>query len=287
MLIITTTSQLEKLVEQLQNEGLIGIDTEFVRRTTYHAKLALIQIATRTEIYLIDPLNLDLTCFGKILINKKITKIFHAPNQDLTIFHRVLEVCTNNVFDTQEAAKYCSIKPQISYQEICKIVLEIEIEKEQQFRDWLARPVSAEMLTYAAQDVQYLIPLCERLKKEMQAYYSVDKFLSNMEIYNDKDYYKPNIEKLTQKIKTENKSPEFVQRLQMITSLREDAAILQDLPRQHILKDEDIVLIAKKLPRNIEDFKKLRIHTKLGAVHMDELFDLCTGIRETLYSHLL
>ncbi len=280
MLIITSTLELEKLVEQLQNEALIGIDTEFVRRTTYHAKLGLIQIATKTNTYLIDPLKLDLTCFGKILSDKKITKIFHAPSQDVAIFHQILGICINNVFDTQEAAKYCGIKPQISYQEICKIVLEVEIEKEQQFRDWLERPIAEDMLIYAAQDVQYLLPLYERLKKEMQAYYSVEKFLSNMEIYNDKEYYKPNIEKLVHKIRAENKSPKFVHKLQMITAFREEAAAAQDVPRQYILKDEDIVLIAKKLPQNTEDFKKLGISSKLTSYHMQELFDLCIGIKE-------
>ncbi len=280
MLIIKTTSELKDVVDILSKEEAIAIDTEFVRIDTYFAKLALIQIATKKDFYVIDPLELDLTPFARILTDKNIVKVLHAPSQDVGIFYHKLGAYTANLFDTQEAAKYCGIKHQISYQDICQKVLGITIEKEQQFRNWLIRPLSKELIDYALQDVAYLLQLYQKLKSEMRAYHSVEKFASSMEIYNQKEFYLPKIENIWKKIKTLDKFKDSENRLQMLAAFRELAAIKLDLPRQHVINDNGLILIAQKLPKDSKDLAKLSIRHKLSAEQLEELFDICAGLEE-------
>lgn len=280
MLIIKTTSELEDVVETLLKEDAIAIDTEFVRVDTYYAKLALIQIATKKTFYIIDPLELDLAPFAKILIDKNIVKVLHAPSQDVGIFYHQLGVFTANLFDTQEAAKYCGIKHQISYQDICQKVLGVSIEKEQQFRNWLIRPLSKELIDYALQDVTYLLQLYQKLKSEMIAYHDIQKFFSLMNIYNEKEFYAPNLENIWKKIKIDETSRALDNRLQMLAAFRELCAIKLDLPRQHVINDNAIISIAKNLPKDSQALNKLSIRHKLSAEQLEELFDLCCGLDE-------
>ena len=280
MLIITTTTQLKELVTKLKRENAIAIDTEFVRRETYYAKLCLIQIATSRDCYIIDPLNLELDAFSEILTDKKIVKVLHAPLQDIGIFYNILGIYTANVFDTQEAAKLCGIKNQISYQDLCQKALGVHIDKEQQFRDWQVRPLPQDMLDYAAQDVTHLLRIYEKLRGEMFACHCIDKFYEAMDIYNHKEFYLPDLEKVWTKIKTNEKAANVIKNLQMLAAFREEAAMKLDLPRQHVINDNALVAIAKNLPTNAKDFARLSIRSRLDTEQLEELFDLCLGILE-------
>ncbi|EQD29432.1 ribonuclease D, partial [mine drainage metagenome] len=51
---------LEEAVRFLSRAELVAIDTEFHRERSYFAKLALVQIAADDEVFLIDPLRVDL-----------------------------------------------------------------------------------------------------------------------------------------------------------------------------------------------------------------------------------
>lgn len=279
MLYINTNEILEKAVAILANQKMIGIDTEFIRRDTYYAKLSLIQISTLEEIYIIDPIKLDISSLKEILISQKIIKIFHAPLQDLGIFYNVLKTITLNVFDTQEAIKFLGIRSQISYQDACKKILNIEIEKEQQFREWNIRPLSEDMINYAAQDVDHLIPLYLELKKRMEEEKIFINFCRYMESFSQKEFYEVKLTEVWKKIRTHERSNIFMKNLQMIASFRETMAINLDLPRSFVISDQDLIEVTKLLPSNKNELQNLKIKTKLNSSQINALIDLCAGLK--------
>ena len=57
----------------------------------------------------------------------------------------------------------------MSYQAALKLILNIDIEKDQTRSDWLARPLSEEQLQYAANDVLYILQLSDEIKAQLQA----------------------------------------------------------------------------------------------------------------------
>ena len=49
--LINTDKKLKKIIAEIQDSKYIGVDTEFVRESTYYPVLALIQISTMKSIF--------------------------------------------------------------------------------------------------------------------------------------------------------------------------------------------------------------------------------------------
>lgn len=279
MSLIDTNNKLEEKLKTLKSEELIGLDTEFVRQKTYFAKLCLIQISTPREYFAIDPLMLDISPLKEILESKNIMKIIHDPNQDLSIFYHKLGIITNNVFDTQEAARLSKIKNQISYREICEKILNVKIDKNQKFRDWAVRPLPKDMIDYALQDVKYLIPIYHKLKQTLRGAAATKEFRERMEEFSQKSFYINPIELAWKKIRIENIDEKFQNRLKAIATFREISAMKMDIPRKYFLSDEDILKIINKLPINYKEISELKLRKKIKPKFLEELFNISEGIK--------
>lgn len=277
MNIIESNSDFLDKIKDLRREKIIGIDTEFIRINTYFAKLCLVQVSTPNSYFAIDPLKVDMSPFKEILESDDIIKVFHASHQDLGIFYHDLKAVTKNIFDTQEAAKLAGIKRQISYRELCYKILNIDFIKNQGFRDWAVRPLPEGMLEYALKDVKYLIQLYHELKLRLKGNSANVAFKESMKNLEDKKNYTENAENSWKKIKFYDKSPEFLDRIKILSEFREEIAMKQDIPRKHVMSDEDLILITKKLPKNSQELASLKIKSKIENKYTDRLFDICSG----------
>jgi ribonuclease D len=283
MLYIESEPKFGQMIIDLKDHELIGLDTEFVRRDTYFAKLSLIQISTKNQIYVVDPLVVNVSKISEILLNRNITKIFHAPHQDLGIFYHDFGVITENIFDIQSAVKFLGIRNQISYQDACEKILNINIEKTQQFREWNLRPLSKEMIEYAAQDVLHLIPLFEKLKAKMEEKIIYKNFCHFMnEQFCKKEFYQLDFEDIWKKVKTNERNRSVVDNIKHLASYREECAIELDIPRLHVLSDEGLSLIAKKLPVNDRELNSLNLKLAMNNKQKQKLYEICNGMREVL-----
>ena len=73
----------------VENAATIGLDTEFVRMSTFHPKPGLIQIAADHDAFLIDPLaDLDLKALGHALTGTTIS-ILHAAQEDYEVLFKL------------------------------------------------------------------------------------------------------------------------------------------------------------------------------------------------------
>ena len=63
---VTDSAGLEALVARMAGEPYYGFDTEFHTERTYVPDLALIQIAWRDEVALVDPLAVDPTPLAEV-----------------------------------------------------------------------------------------------------------------------------------------------------------------------------------------------------------------------------
>ena len=83
IIFINSFENQEKFLEKLQNQKIIGIDTEFDWRNTYFPILSLIQISTASDIFLVDSMDFENEKFLKqIFEDKSILKIFHSVISD-------------------------------------------------------------------------------------------------------------------------------------------------------------------------------------------------------------
>ena len=104
-ILIDSDKKLHNLLSKIEDCKEIGLDTEFIRESTYRPILALIQISlANEEIYLIDPQKIkDISGISKITSDPKIIKIIHSAKQDLEALYSHLGSFPKNVFDTQNA----------------------------------------------------------------------------------------------------------------------------------------------------------------------------------------
>ena len=169
--LIHTPEQLQNFCQTLLKEGpsFIAVDCEFVRQTTYWPELGLIQLATPQQAVIIDPIicQLSLQPLKAVLKDSKILKVFHSGRQDIEIFYHLFQECPFPVFDTQIAAAFVGLGESLAYEKLVYKLLQIKIDKGEQFTNWLQRPLSPRQLDYAINDVLYLKQIYRLLKDRL------------------------------------------------------------------------------------------------------------------------
>ena len=165
--IIETSTQLENLVHHLGTQKVIAFDLEADSMYHFQEKICLIQAATRQMNAVIDPLRLkDLSSLGPVFANPSIKKIFHGADYDVRSLYRDFEIEIHNLFDTQVACKFLGIRS-TGLESVLLQQFNIHLDKKYQRKDWSIRPLPAEMLAYAANDVCHLLPLAHKLEEEL------------------------------------------------------------------------------------------------------------------------
>ncbi|MBW2406219.1 MAG: HRDC domain-containing protein [Deltaproteobacteria bacterium] len=136
----------------------------------YHfkEKVCLIQMAASSINVVIDPLKVeDLSPLKPIFIRQDICKIFHGADYDVRSIYRDFRITINNLFDTELASRFLGYS-ETSLEAVLKNKFGIILDKKFQRKDWSKRPLPSDMISYAAKDVRYLLPLAQNLKIELE-----------------------------------------------------------------------------------------------------------------------
>jgi ribonuclease D len=165
---VTKPGGLIRLVQTLANQPNIAVDTESNSLFAYREQVCLIQFSTPDEDYLLDPLTLkDLGNLGPIFTDQHILKIFHAAEYDLICLKRDFGFSFNNLFDTMLAARILGRK-QVGLGSLIEAEYGIQLDKRHQRANWGQRPLPEYLIDYARLDTHYLIPLKEKLERELK-----------------------------------------------------------------------------------------------------------------------
>ncbi len=105
--------------------------------------------------------------------------MLHSASEDVEVFYRTLGVVPAPLFDTQVAAGLAGIGASLGYQRLVAALLAVELPKGETRTDWLARPLSAAQLAYAAEDVVHLLPLHACLSRTLAALGRLDWALAD------------------------------------------------------------------------------------------------------------
>jgi ribonuclease D len=158
-----------KLMKALRAEALIAIDTESNSLHAYRERVCLIQLSTRQQDYILDPLRIaDLEPLGELLTNPKLEKVFHAAEYDLMCLKRDYGFTLVNLFDTQIAARITGQKT-VGLDKLLAEHFGLAVDKRHQRDDWGERPLPEESLLYAQMDTHYLPQLRDILRANLEA----------------------------------------------------------------------------------------------------------------------
>ena len=164
---IESEAGLAELVNRLRPEPLLAVDTEAASFHRYLDRIYLLQISSRGETAVVDPLATGgLGPISELLADPAIEIIFHDADYDLRLLHREYGFTARNLFDTRIAAQLLN-EPGIGLAALLEKYLGVKLDKRFQRADWSARPLSPEMLAYAASDTHYLPQLRDILRDRL------------------------------------------------------------------------------------------------------------------------
>lgn len=244
---INTHSKLLELIGLITDEPILGLDTEFVRRNTYYPILCLIQLSTPTQQYAVDVLAIeDLSPLFDKLYDHNTTWIVHSASQDLEALHDLSQRLPKNLFDTQTACNLLGYAPQISYQALCKTLLNIDIDKTHTCFDWQKRPLPTEVLDYALNDVKHLFTLYHKLKQQLTDANKQAWLLEETQYLINQFTHSPPFDTQWQKLSGINKLPkQYYPQAQQLSAWRLQTAIKHNKPKKWIIDDLVILNLAQ------------------------------------------
>lgn len=167
--IIIDAARLRKVTDILAQQSEIAVDLEMDSLHHYQEKVCLVQVSTRTESWLIDPLAVtDLSPLAEPLSSPDILVVMHGSDYDIRSLHRDFGIEIRNLFDTMIASRFLGIT-EFGLAALLKARFNIELDKKYQKADWSKRPLSQEMCAYAVADTSNLLALYDQLRQELEA----------------------------------------------------------------------------------------------------------------------
>jgi ribonuclease D len=255
------------LAELARRSGRLGIDTEFMGEGRYQTLLCLVQVAAETgaidgdvRIEVIDPLDdrVDPSPLAELLADPEIEIVMHAGRQDVALLRRVWSTQITNLFDTQLAAGFAGLRAQLGYEALLHELLGVRLKKSASFTRWDARPLSAEQIDYARDDVRHILQatstLQERLRSRDRLGWAREECVALASATDERDpdaifARLPRVNSLDPKLRAIARE---------LVVWREETARAQDRPIPSVLSDAALIEVAKRRPTELRQLEQIR-----------------------------
>lgn len=260
MIWIDRQEPLDKALDTVAAQDIVALDTEADSLHSYFDKVCLIQISAAEHDLVIDPLaGVKLDRFGQVLAEPSITKVLHGGDYDLRILNRDFGFTATNIIDTSISAQLLGYDA-FGLGALLERHFGVTVNKAHQRADWAMRPLTPEMLQYAAMDTRYLIALADKLRRELE---SAGRW----------DWAKEEFERLTAvRYREIPGDEEGWRKMKKISDLdRRGLAIIRDLhkwrdslaraadrPPFKIIGNDALLEIAKKKPDSVAELANLK-----------------------------
>ncbi len=261
---IDNPAALAGLCDRLRTTRRVALDTEFIGEETFVPRLELIQVSTGDHHAVLDFPALQgaraLDNFWEILASPEVEKVVHAGRQDLEIFAAHTGGIPRPFFDTQIAAAMVGHGAQIAYANLVQRVHGTRLSKSYTFTNWSQRPLSADQLAYALEDVQFLLPIRDHLVGRLQELgrleWAAEEFRRLETAVVEKER---GTQERYQRIRGwENLKPRQAAVLRALSTWRESEARRRNVPRGRIMRDEVLLQLARQCPTSPADLRGLR-----------------------------
>ena len=278
---IQQQQDLTPVLEKMDRNEVYGLDTEFIKVDTLWPKLGVFQINVENNVYLLDGTTLDLTEFWNKLFRAQ-QNVFHACSEDIDlIYHYAQHKTLNNVFDTQVGMSFLGHGLQVSYQNALKQMLDVDIDKGETRSNWLARPLSPAQLSYAANDVLYLMNLSEKVKQELDSKSLLNFALEDCQHLTQEIATETPLHLLYQDIGNYRHSRRQLMQLQQLAVWREHIVKALNTPRSFILKNSSMIDLVEKNPKNAFQLSGVKdIRQNVVREHGKTILDLVKFLPE-------
>jgi len=264
---LADSAEIAALAAQARERGRLGIDTEFMSEGRYRALLCLVQVAVDDDgdpdgsrIILIDSIrnDADPAPLAAALADPAVEIVLHAGRQDVAILRRAWGTALTNVFDTQIAAGFAGASAQSGYGNLLAAMLGRRVGKTASYTRWDHRPLTAEQLSYAAEDVAHLLELADEIQRRLadsgRNEWAREECARTETATDERD---PDTawERLPRVTQLDPRSRAVAREL---AAWRERTASAEDRPVGSVLADPALVEIAKRRPANVGALGQIR-----------------------------
>jgi ribonuclease D len=258
--IVTDQAALEGYCRTWRAIGCFAFDTEFIRDETFEPELCLIQVAADSRVALIDPTaKLDLAPFWALAIDAGVVTVVHAGKEDFELCLRATGQPPRNVFDVQIAAGFLGFGYPLSLARLVADVAGQRISKAQTLTDWLRRPLTDAQLRYAVEDVVHLPAihqlLVTKLEQTGRSAWAAEEF----QRFEEPALYQPPLRERLGRLKgTKRLDGLGLAVLERLIAWRDRWAAERNRPLRAMMRDDVLVEIARRRPKQASDLQVLR-----------------------------
>lgn len=169
---MTITLHKNDLPKNLDLGNIVAIDTETRGLIPARDPLCVVQVSAgdgNAHIVQLDRKTYKAPNLKALLADPKVMKIFHFARFDIAIIKAYMDVDCTPIYCTRTASKLVrTYTDRHGLRDVCKELLGVELNKQQQSSDWGADTLSQEQLNYAANDVLHLHALKARFDEMLE-----------------------------------------------------------------------------------------------------------------------
>ncbi len=251
--IITSQEEFDDLCDHITRCGIVSFDSEFVSDLGYRPELGLLQFSTPERCVAVDPLEVaSLSAWWEIMGDDSTTVIVHGGQAEIRFCIQHSGLVPRKLVDIQIAEGLRCRSYPLSYTAIVERVLGKVITNSQTRTDWLRRPLSLEQIEYALEDVSFVPLVWERqsqwLESNGRLHWATSEFDRMCQDILEEEQTEP-WERLSGIYKLPRRELVVAQRLAV---WREKEAAARNRPARRVLRDDLLIDLARRRPRNVQ-----------------------------------
>ncbi len=269
----TELSSLIEVLTNLDDKGVIALDTEFMRVSTYYPVFALLQLNINGISYLLDPISMDLSKLIERLNKTEATVLIFASLEDLEVIshyareHNISPLLPKKIVDLQLLAAFLNLSYSQGLSKSISLYLGTELPKNATRSDWEQRPLSPEQLSYASDDVFYLKELYDvYMSKALKNDIRVRWFYKAMEDFKLQCIKEVDVDEIYLNLQGAGALTNLqLQRLSYLAKKRENYAKENNIALSRIAPSKSLVAICVSTPLTFQGLAGCGV--KWGAIH--------------------
>ena len=162
------STDVDTFLASIGNVRRIALDTEGASFHRFVDRIYLLQLSTREQTAIIDPVPIGRPAtLGQLLEDAAVEVVFHDADYDLRLLWQDYGWHIRNIFDTRVAAQLLGILA-FGLAALLERYFGVKLDKKFQRADWSMRPLPQGMLDYAAQDTIHLLELRDRMEGDLE-----------------------------------------------------------------------------------------------------------------------
>ena len=165
---LDTVAAVDQFTAEIAKVTELALDTEGASFHRFVDRIYLLQLSTRDRHAVIDPLPLGTPAgLGALLESPAVEVVFHDADYDVRLLQQDYGWKITNIFDTRVAAQLLGYTA-FGLAALLQRFFDVKLDKKHQRADWSMRPLTPDMLDYAAQDTRFLLALKDIMSAELE-----------------------------------------------------------------------------------------------------------------------